>query len=111
MKCKNWGYVMAVFKDSFNGPERTADRDERIPKRMAAKLCRLNGERVPVRIGNLSRNGVEVESAKKFEIGEAITLLVDGMGEYEGVVRWHRNNNIGIHTIDTINIGFLSARN
>ncbi|MEO9600761.1 PilZ domain-containing protein [Parasphingorhabdus sp.] len=93
--------------NSRDTPEAYRERDDRMTKRIAAKLLKHDGQWVPVFVGNLSRYGIQVESDITVEIGEAISLSVEGLGDFDGVVRWSQDNHFGIHTIDTVNLGLL----
>jgi hypothetical protein len=84
------------------------ESDRRITARVAATLYLKDGKGVPVFIGNFSRYGVKVQSGLKVEIGEAIMLSIEGLGDFDGVVRWSRQHQFGVHTVDTINVDLLS---
>lgn len=108
---ENGEYFMKNKNDSDHDRYSEDENNKRIATRMTATLYRQNGEGIPVFVENLSTYGVKVESNLKIEIGEAITLSIEGLGDFDGVVRWIRQNHFGVHTIDSININLLSDQN
>ena len=104
-------WLMSSSNNSNQDQDGYPKRDMRISKRISAKLYRQDGECVPVFVGNLSRYGVQVESDIAVEIGEAINLSIDEIGEFEGVVRWKLPHFFGVHTIDTIATELLDDQN
>ncbi|WP_156472145.1 PilZ domain-containing protein [Sphingorhabdus sp. M41] len=96
--------------NDWDGLEERDEHDERLVKRAAAKICRQDGPWIPVSVGNISIYGAQVESDTKVEIGEAVSLSVEGLGDFDGVVRWSRHNHFGVRTFDTINVGLFDDR-
>tara|TARA_R110000824_G_scaffold24024_4_gene85049 strand:+ start:1151 stop:1471 length:321 start_codon:yes stop_codon:yes gene_type:complete len=81
--------------------------DNRVSARITAIVHQQDNPGVPVLIGNLSRYGVKVESNLQVEIGEVIKLSIDGLGDFEGVVRWSGENQFGVHSFDTIDLNLI----
>jgi len=83
------------------------ESDNRVGARITAIVHQQDKPDVPVLIGNLSRYGVKVESNMQIEIGEVIKLSIEGLGDFEGVVRWSGENQFGVHSFDTIDLNLI----
>jgi hypothetical protein len=49
------------------------------------------------RVTNLSPRGARIEIDQPVAHGQLVTLIMEPLGEFTGVVAWRRNGSLGIH--------------
>jgi hypothetical protein len=84
------------------------DRDTRINVGVDALLYRADEQCENIYIENLSIHGVRAKCDFPPLVGEAVKIELAGAGMFEGVVRWHNQNNFGVHVFETINLRLFS---
>jgi len=72
------------------------DRDEREAASFAGALLLSSGERIPVRITDISNDGCQVESELHIPIGDVVTLELPGETITEASVRWAMSGRAGL---------------
>ena len=52
------------------------------------------------RVVDMSPQGVKLRLTNPVDAArnEPVTLIIDGLGEFRGIIVWHRNNDAGMHT-------------
>src|SRR5688500_15587334 len=71
-------------------------RDKRLREVVERATIFYGGKRSMVRVVNVSTSGLTIESAIAPQVGETITVELDGRPPLEGLVRWIRRGRIGI---------------
>ena len=84
-------------------------RDELIYKKISARMRTEVGGTSDIEIEDLSRHGIRATCDNPPEVGDAIVISIDEFGEFEGVVRWVRQNHFGVHTVVAINYDELPS--
>lgn len=64
-----------------------------------SRLTTVRGQ-CSCRVVDISPDGVKVRLAGPLDTAkrEEVKLFIDGVGEFQGVIAWRRNNDVGIHT-------------
>jgi hypothetical protein len=83
------------------------DRDTRIDVSADALLHRAGKQHEHMFIENLSIHGVQATCDFPPLVGEAIEIELAGLGRFQGVVRWQRQNNFGVHTFESIDLSLF----
>jgi hypothetical protein len=52
---------------------------------------------VPCRVLNLSSRGAQLEIDGAVAPGESVTLVMEPLGEFSGIVAWRRDGRAGLH--------------
>jgi len=52
---------------------------------------------VACRVLNLSSRGAQIEADGALAAGESVTLVMERLGEFSGIVAWRRDAKAGIH--------------
>jgi pilus assembly protein CpaF len=84
-------------KQKGPGEERRKHMRSRTFRRSRLKTARGESS---CRVIDISPDGVKVRLTARLETAnqEEVRLFIDGVGEFQGVIAWRRNNDIGVHT-------------
>jgi hypothetical protein len=74
-------------------------RDDRHAVDFNAQVRLDDGRDVAARITDLSVEGFRLESIETLPIGARVTVNVNGVGDFEGLVRWSLLGNSGVRLI------------
>ena len=74
-------------------------RDDRHSVDFNARVRLGDGRQVSARITDLSAEGCRLESIETLPIGARVTVTVNGVGDFEGLVRWSLLGNAGVRLI------------
>lgn len=80
------------------------DRETRINVGTDAVLYRAGEQYDNVYIVNLSAHGVRVICDSPPLVGEAVKIELADSGLFEGVVRWRKQDNFGVHIFESIDV-------
>lgn len=75
---------------------RAAERDSLFLSATIARLRAPEPELLPVRVRNLSADGMMADFTNVAEVGEPVVVTVRGIGAVSGHVAWIRRGRIGI---------------
>lgn len=76
-------------------PDAPSPRAPRVEVNIPA-TARVEGAHLPVTLNNISQGGAQIRAEEPIDVGEKVTLLVDGLPPATGRVRWSRDGVAGI---------------
>jgi pilus assembly protein CpaF len=93
------------MRSIFSKQESSSDERRKHARSKTFRRSRLktaSGES-SCRVIDISPDGVKVRLAAPLHTTkqEEVMLVIDGVGEFKGLIAWRRNNDIGIHTTKT----------
>ena len=74
-------------------------RDDRHTVEFDADVRLDDGRQVTARITDLSPEGCRLEADETLPIGAWVTLSVDGVGDFQGMIRWSLLGSAGVRLI------------
>jgi hypothetical protein len=90
--CRRKAETPVAAEDRRTAAQRRSDRHRGLVDHASILL---RGKRALVRVANVSKGGITVESSIAPEVGESVRVDIDG-APVAGTVRWARRGRIGI---------------
>lgn len=76
-------------------PDAPAPRAPRVEVNIPA-IARMEGGQFPITVSNISQGGAQIRADEPVDVGEKLTLLIDGLPPATGRVRWSRDGAAGM---------------
>jgi CRP/FNR family transcriptional regulator, cyclic AMP receptor protein len=98
LDCRGKGVVIKDEVGSYVVRDKNRPERRRHPRKRAFWLGRLETPdgRFDCRVLNLSPSGAKVMLAHAVQVKQAVTLIIEPLGEFLGIVGWRRDSYIGI---------------
>jgi hypothetical protein len=75
-------------------------RKDRNEVNVDATVLREDGQRIPVKLTNLSQEGCRLHSTETFRIGEHVSIAFARVGDLRAQVRWALPGSAGTQFVD-----------